>query len=345
MLARRALASLIAILALTLLSLGSPASAQTPHSVQKTCGYVGGPTCPSTAVIITAWQYYVVVPPQVGMYGTVEEAMQAAENVYEGERPTDCSASFTTPALTSTANTLDGYPTVAYYTSNLTRIYATNSSPSCANSTTVPFYPTGERSVSCPTGDSMHYQASPLIGPYCTGIPNSPISIKQTGCPSCSAAGGGNSGGANAGSGALPVADPVDAANQNVYESEADYSGGGNDLIQFVRSYNSVGSSTSASAAPGMYLGPGWSATYFQYLLPVTVTDSEQTYNTVYAHRPDGRVLAFNEYDGVYSPDGDVGESLIQTSSGWQYQTADDTIETYNASGQLLSIARRGQQP
>jgi YD repeat-containing protein len=94
-----------------------------------------------------------------------------------------------------------------------------------------------------------------------------------------------------------------------------------------------------------MYLGTGWSATYFQSLVPMSITDSQTTYYTVYAYRPDGRVLTFNKYNGVYSADGDVAESLIQTSSGWSYQTADDTIETYNSSGQLLTIASRGQAP
>ena len=94
-----------------------------------------------------------------------------------------------------------------------------------------------------------------------------------------------------------------------------------------------------------MYLGGASLATYFQYLVPVSVTDSTKTYNTVYAYRPDGRLLIFNEYNGVYSPDGDVAESLIQTSGGWQYQTADDTIETYNSSGQLLTVTRCGQAP
>src|SRR5258706_4308223 len=90
----------------------------------------------------------------------------------------------------------------------------------------------------------------------------------------------------------------------------------------------------------------GWTATNFQYLLPVSVTDSTTTYNTVYVYRPDGRVLTFNEYSGVYSPDGDVADRLASVSGGgWQYQTADDTIETYNAAGQLLSIATRGQAP
>jgi RHS repeat-associated protein len=63
----------------------------------------------------------------------------------------------------------------------------------------------------------------------------------------------------------------------------------------------------------------------------------------VMAYRPDGRLLVFrNSGSGVYSPDADVSDQLSQTSSGWQYHTADDTIETYNANGLLLSVATRG---
>ena len=64
---------------------------------------------------------------------------------------------------------------------------------------------------------------------------------------------------------------------------------------------------------------------------------------TVY--RPDGRVLMFTQYNSVYTPDADVADRLVQTSNGWEYQTADDTIETYDSFGDLLSIAKRGQAP
>jgi hypothetical protein len=135
----------------------------------------------------------------------------------------------------------------------------------------------------------------------------------------------------------------VDAASGNVIETETDYVGVGNDSIKFERYYNSLNVQCSPTSGPGMYLGGGWSATYFQILVPVTVTDSQKTYNTVYAYRPDGRVIVFNDYNGVYSPDGDISDSLIQTSGGWSYQTADDTIETYNSAGQLLTVAPRGR--
>jgi uncharacterized protein RhaS with RHS repeats len=52
---------------------------------------------------------------------------------------------------------------------------------------------------------------------------------------------------------------------------------------------------------------------------------------------------AMSEYGSVYSPDGDVVDSLVAISGGgWQYQTADDTIETYNSLGQLASATKRG---
>ena len=116
---------------------------------------------------------------------------------------------------------------------------------------------------------------------------------------------------------ALPKGDPVEASNGNLYESETDYSGAGSDPIKFVRSYNLWDLSCGSTSGPAGYFGGSWSATYFQYLLPVSVTDSTTTYNTVYVYRPDGRVLTFNEYSGVYSPDGDVTDSLVQTSNGW----------------------------
>jgi RHS repeat-associated protein len=193
------------------------------------------------------------------------------------------------------------------------------------------------RTISCPVGLTLVYQSSPLLGPYCGGLPAATANVlKQVGCPTC---------------GATVKSDPVDVSNGNHYQAETDYVGVGANPLRFVRSYNSlIGSQVvfNFSLQIGeQYMGKaGWTATYFQYLLPVTVTDSTTTYNTVYAYRPDGRVLTFNQYAGVYSPDGDVADRLVPVSGGgWQYQTADDTIETYNAAGQLLAIATRGQAP
>ena len=144
--------------------------------------------------------------------------------------------------------------------------------------------------------------------------------------------------------------DPVDVSDGNNYVTETDYRGPDHDGLEFTRSYNSLAAYADIYNGTTMGLstimGAGWSATYFQYLMPVTVTENGASSSAVYAVRPDGRVLTFDLYDGVYSPDGDVDASLVQTSDGgWQYQTANDTIETYNSSGQLISIARRGKAP
>jgi RHS repeat-associated protein len=145
--------------------------------------------------------------------------------------------------------------------------------------------------------------------------------------------------------------EPVDVSDGNAQVQETDYEGGGTDSIKFVRTYNSVAAyqqGTGGSQTLFMTsLGVGWSADYFQYLTPVIVAaPNGQPGTTVYAHRPNGTVLAFVLYNGAYSPDGDVKDSLILLSNGnWEYQTADDTIETYNSSGMLLSLARRGQSP
>ena len=144
--------------------------------------------------------------------------------------------------------------------------------------------------------------------------------------------------------------DPIDVSDGNNYVAETDYEGSAGGALKFERAYNSraaYAKVTNSSSAVGLTLmGAGWSATYFQYLMPVTITENGVTSTTVYAYRPDGRVLAFNLYNGAYSPEGDVGASLVQTNDGgWEYQTTDDTIETYDAAGQLTSIARRGQSP
>ena len=194
-------------------------------------------------------------------------------------------------------------------------------------------YVQSHRTLSCPYPEGLHYQSSPLVGPYCQAASPPTDRPKQLGCSSCDRTVKGN---------------PVDVSNGNKYETQIDYAGVGNNPLTFARSYNSLSGymacCTGASPPPGatVLMGVAWSATYFQFLVPASVTDSTGTYNTVYAYRPDGRLLAFNQYGGVYSPDGDVADSLAQTTGGWQYQTADDTIETYNTLGQLTSVARRG---
>jgi RHS repeat-associated protein len=337
------------LLVVTSLTYESVGQAGTPFSTPKSCGYQGGPACPSTAVDISPWLYFNIGPgpttPYLASVGDVLSLIVAYET-----GPQTCSIVASTPGLINPPAPLAQYGITfqEYYGSTLT-IHSNPQPPyNCNTVGNVNAQIEAFRTFSCPPYYTWVYTTNPLIGPYCTYPSAQPIPPKQTGCPSCDHAF--SSGGANAGSGGLPKGDPVDVSNGNLNETETDYSGAGNNPIKFVRTYNSLGATcepTSGSPTPGqsMYLGGGWSATYFQYLLPVSITDSHTTYNTVYAYRPDGRILTFNQYNGVYSPDGDVSDSLVQTSSGWSYQTADDTIETYNSSGQLLSVAKRGQAP
>jgi len=328
----------VILLAVASLAFENVAQAGTPFSTSKSCGYQGGPACPSAAVIVPPMQYYGILDGYQSpyFYNAAEPVAWLAQ--FMASRQGRCSANGTLGGLTY-SSTSYGFTVVDQYNANYTLV---QSLPTCGTTLNQTSQVYGNTTVECPTPYTLIYESSPLTGPYCKLESAQPVPNKQTGCPQCSAAGGLNSGGANAGTGGLPKGDPVDVSNANLYLSETDYVGAGGNPVKFVRSYNQLGAAAPTTSGQSAYLGPGWSATYFQTLVPVTVTDSTTTYNSVYAYRPDGRVLTFNKYNGVYSPDGDVAESLIQTSSGWQYQSADDTIETYNASGQLLSSAKRG---
>jgi YD repeat-containing protein len=63
--------------------------------------------------------------------------------------------------------------------------------------------------------------------------------------------------------------------------------------------------------------------------------------------RPDGKEYNFSQSVGVWIPDADVPDRLEELKDsasiriGWRYTTADNSIETYDASGKLTSIADR----
>lgn len=203
----------------------------------------------------------------------------------------------------------------------------------------------------CPDPLTVAYSAQPVVGPYCAG-PSQPQYVKPKAVGPCctSSAGGENSGGADGNSSRTVVGDPVDVSDGNNYYSEVDYEGGSADSLKFTRSYNSLlaytykyGAGGSGSMSRLMPLGIAWSATYFQSLQIVSATDSTGTHVSVYAFRPGGRLIIFNLFNGVYNPDADVADNLIATDSGYQYVTADDTVETYDTGGHLLSIVPRGQ--
>ncbi|UJP01494.1 MAG: hypothetical protein LZF64_03505, partial [Nitrosomonas sp.] len=55
--------------------------------------------------------------------------------------------------------------------------------------------------------------------------------------------------------------------------------------------------------------------------------------------------MLFKSNGGLWVGDGDISEELIEVSSiGWQLITADDSIETYNTTGKLISITDRNDR-
>jgi YD repeat-containing protein len=247
--------------------------------------------------------------------------------------------------------TFDGIDRSYYLLPTYSRHYTEYSSSPCAATATQTLANTfiKTRSIYCPTGTIMYQAGPPVVGPYCqipsllqTLLANVP---KQVGGPCCSnASSAPNSGGADSGSGRLFLGNPSDVSNGNKYEAVVDYAGGAAQALQFKRAYNSLvayGWSSFLSGLPQPF-GMGWMASYFQSLYAATVTDGTGTHLTVYAARPDGKVLTFVSYGGQLVGDPDVSDTLVQVTGGYQYHTAGDVIETYNQAGQLTQVVTRG---
>jgi RHS repeat-associated protein len=343
-------AALAALIASALID--AAAIAGTPFSQPRTCGYAGGPSCPETPVIFKPFAYIAegwVYPNPAQWFFSVPDFVTFFQSVVVGPHGW-CAA----PYLGTTVAGSPSYQYGQLVQQDLTVEFEQYANTSCADEGVSNYnYLLQTRQWYCPIpGWSITYQSSPLEGPYCSPPATPAVAPGKVG-PSCPCGGGapsGNSGGAAPGANETTKANAVNVSNGNTFLTQTDYSGAGVDPIQFVRTYNSLAAVdyyfySSRVVAPAVVMGTGWSATYFQFLIPITMTDSTGTYNSVEAYRPDGRLLTFNEYSGVYSPDGDVGDSLIQTSGGWEYQTADDTIEAYNSLGQLVSVAARGKAP
>ena len=200
----------------------------------------------------------------------------------------------------------------------------------------------------CPTGSSLFYNGGPpAIGPYCgtpaTQTTDDPPSSKAAGCGPCEGAGGTSPGGAGPSAGTTVLGNPVDVSNGNKYQIENDYRGTGS--LSFTRYYNSLNAyyrTNSAYPRRDTPIGAAWSADYLQSIKEVSITDSTGTNSTIYAIRPDGRVIAFVKYSGVYVPEADVADQVVTTPTGFVYRTAADAVEVYDSLGRLTSVTPRG---
>ena len=123
------------------------------------------------------------------------------------------------------------------------------------------------------------------------------------------------------------IGNPVNAATGNKYAEEIDIASSVG--LNFSRYYNST------ILAGGLQIGSTWRHNYQHNLFVNT--------ETITATRPDGKLAYFRLVGSVWINQQAGGDTLIQMAggSGWQFITSDDTIETYNTSGKLLSIANR----
>lgn len=115
--------------------------------------------------------------------------------------------------------------------------------------------------------------------------------------------------------------------------------------LRFVRTYNS---DRIPDRAPGP-IGSAWTHTYYRHIVGYPSSGSPPV-DTAVVYRDDGRILKFHLTGGIWQPDADVSERLFsQTQSvigetiivGWTFIANDDSVETYDGEGRLMSITDR----
>jgi len=127
---------------------------------------------------------------------------------------------------------------------------------------------------------------------------------------------------------------PINIAIGNKYQQETDMSNIAPSLLEFTRSYNSMGGFSSE-------MGNGWQHNYNRTIETVTSGNGPSATTTAFAKRFDGKRYTFAEENGLFVTDPDVQDTLVQDANGWTY-TEDNTIERYDAEGRLVSITYLG---
>ena len=134
----------------------------------------------------------------------------------------------------------------------------------------------------------------------------------------------------------VKVGDPLVTSIGNKIQEDVDYQApGGSTALQFVRYYNSAAIGSAASN-----FAQGWMHNYAASINTISATSVAVT-------RADGKAITFSLVGSVWTPDADVTDTLVQVKSGstvtgWRYNVAaNDSLETYDAYGNLSSIAYR----
>ncbi len=122
----------------------------------------------------------------------------------------------------------------------------------------------------------------------------------------------------------------INGAVGNMVMTEIDYVGPGNSGLIFARTYNSLDTTD-------VGFGQGWHTTYHHGLSGITSS-------SVTVVSSNGKQNIYTLSGGSWVPQANVTAALATTTSpsGYKLTRTDDTIEYYNTSGQLTSIANRG---
>ncbi|WP_411727818.1 DUF6531 domain-containing protein [Methyloglobulus sp.] len=142
---------------------------------------------------------------------------------------------------------------------------------------------------------------------------------------------------------------PINFITGNKFTDEIDYQARGSSALQFTRHYNSK-TSYQYQTTFGILgitlkpLGLAWSHNYYQGL---SVTPPHNYYQTpateVKLTLDNGQSFIFKPVSSAWQPDADVDYRLQEVltagvRTGWTVTTLDNTVEDYNAVGDLLSI-------
>ena len=122
---------------------------------------------------------------------------------------------------------------------------------------------------------------------------------------------------------------PCDPATGNKIQVEVDYVGAGAFPLRFVRTYNWLSQGLAGN------LGAKWRHNYDRRLVG--------SVDAIGAFRDDGAIVKFERVGSGWVPDADVTDRLEELAEGgWKLTlSAGDLVETYDASGKLLTITNR----
>jgi RHS repeat-associated protein len=188
------------------------------------------------------------------------------------------------------------------------------------------------RDIACPPGMTGASHGTIVVGGqtysswYCTS--NGVAPMKTLGKPEKDC-------------GALTT-NPIHIATGNKFQAETDYVAAGEGGLRFERFYNHGGVPENQSDGFGANwftrVGRFWRHTYDRSILYV----ASGALTTASAYRADGKVQAFNLYNGAFASQNDVDDRLEKLAGGWKYTTSADDVELYDAEGKLISISARG---